>query len=221
MQMIETKNKTIKFSWYRNFIKRFLDIIFSLIALVVLAIPMLIIALCIKVDSKDDPIMFKQTRVGKNGMPFKIFKFRTMRTNAPHEMATENFDNPEKYITRVGHYLRKSSLDELPQLINVIKGDMSIIGPRPLITEEKNVLGCRREYGADKILPGITGLAQVHGRDELTGRRKAFFDGEYAHNVSLGLDIRIFLKTISDVLQSKGIHEGSKHDKNKKVNNLR
>lgn len=196
------------FKWYRDFFKRGFDIFFSLIAIIILAIPMMIIALWIKVDSPHEKVLFKQERIGINNVPFTILKFRSMRDDAPHQMATENFENPEIYITRVGKILRKTSMDELPQLFNVLKGDMSIVGPRPLIPKEKYVLKLRDEYGANKILPGITGLAQVHGRDQVTDENKASYDGKYALNVSLLLDASIILKTVSDVVRSRGVREG-------------
>lgn len=198
------------FKWYRDFFKRIFDILFSLIAFVILAIPMFIIAILIKIDSPKEHVLFKQVRVGRNDVPFTILKFRSMSNDAPHQMATENFENPEKYITKIGKILRKTSLDELPQLFNVLKGDMSIIGPRPLIPSETDVLAMRDEYGASQILPGITGLAQVHGRDEITDENKAAYDGKYALNVNIFLDLSIFLKTIFDVVHSRGIHEGKK-----------
>lgn len=198
------------FKWYRDFFKRGFDIFFSLIAIIILAIPMMIIALWIKIDSPHEKVLFKQERIGINNVPFTILKFRSMRDDAPHQMATENFENPEVYITRVGKILRKTSMDELPQLLNVLKGDMSIVGPRPLIPKEKYVLKLRDEYGANKILPGITGLAQVHGRDQVTDENKASYDGKYALNVSLLLDASIIMKTVSDVVRSRGVREGKK-----------
>ena len=198
------------FKWYRDFFKRGFDIFFSLVAIIILVIPMMIIALWIKIDSPHEKVLFKQERIGINNVPFTILKFRSMRDDAPHQMATENFENPEVYITRVGKILRKTSLDELPQLLNVLKGDMSIVGPRPLIPKEKYVLKLRDEYGANKILPGITGLAQVHGRDQVTDENKASYDGKYALNVSLLLDASIILKTVSDVVRSRGVREGKK-----------
>lgn len=183
---------------------------FSLIVILVLAVPMLIIAIVIKIDSPKEQILFRQKRVGKNNHEFTIYKFRSMRQDAPHEMATKNFENPEAYITPVGKFIRKASLDELPQLFNVFKGEMSIVGPRPLIPNEGKVLELRDEYGANKILPGITGLAQVHGRDEITDENKAAYDGKYALNMSILLDLSIILKTGMDVVRSKGIHEGKK-----------
>lgn len=212
MQMIKEKSnnsaKDKSFRWYRDFFKRVFDICFSLIAIIILTIPMIIIAIFIKVDSPKETVLFRQVRVGKNNVPFTMFKFRSMTKDAPHQMATENFENPEEYITTVGKIIRKTSLDELPQLFNVLKGDMSIIGPRPLIPAEKDVLAMRDEAGASKILPGITGLAQVHGRDEVTDENKAAYDGKYALNISILLDLSIFFKTILDVIFSRGIHEG-------------
>lgn len=198
------------FKWYRDFFKRGFDIFLSLIAIVIFAIPMLIIALWIKIDSPHEKVLFKQERVGINNVPFTILKFRSMRDDAPHQMATENFENPEMYITSVGKILRKTSMDELPQLFNVLKGDMSIVGPRPLIPKEKYVLKLRNEYGANKILPGITGLAQVHGRDQVTDENKASYDGKYALHVSLLLDASIIMKTVSDVVRSRGVREGKR-----------
>lgn len=214
MQVIKGKNDESEidqsFCWYRDFLKRAFDVSFSLVAIVMLGIPMLIIAFLIKIDSPKEPVLFKQIRVGKNDVPFTILKFRSMNKNAPHQMATENFENPDEYITTIGRVIRRTSLDELPQLFNVLKGDMSIIGPRPLIPAEKDILAMRDEAGASKILPGITGLAQVHGRDEVTDENKAAYDGKYALNISILLDLSIFIKTIFDVACSKGIHEGKK-----------
>lgn len=215
MQVIKKNDESTEdqsFRWYHDFFKRICDISFSLIAIVILALPMLIIAFLIKMDSPKESVLFKQVRVGKDNVPFTIFKFRSMSKDAPHQMATENFENPEDYITSVGKIIRKTSLDELPQLFNVLKGDMSIIGPRPLIPAEKNVLAMRDEYGASRILPGITGLAQIHGRDEISDENKAAYDGKYALNISLFLDLSIFLKTAVDVIHGRGIREG----KNKK-----
>lgn len=214
MQVIKEKSgestNDKSFRWYRDFGKRICDVIFSLIAIIILALPMLIIALLIKIDSPEEPVLFKQIRVGKDNIPFTIFKFRSMSKDAPHQMATENFENPEEYITAVGKVIRKNSLDELPQLFNVLKGDMSIIGPRPLIPTETKVLELRNKMGASLILPGITGLAQVHGRDEVTDENKATYDGKYALNISMFLDLSIFLKTVFDVICSRGVHEGKK-----------
>lgn len=159
------------FYLYKNVIKRILDISVSLVALIVLLIPFLIISLLIKFDSKG-PVFFKQVRMGKDDVPFDILRFRSMYETAPHQISTSQLSNPSQHITTIGKFLRKTSLDELPQLINVIKGDMSIVGPRPLILSEKNVLNLRTRNGASKVLPGITGLAQVNGRDELPDDEK-------------------------------------------------
>lgn len=194
------------FYLYKNVIKRILDISVSLVALIVLLIPFLIIALLIKFDSKG-PVFFKQVRMGKDDVPFDILKFRSMYETAPHQMSTSQLDNTSQHVTTIGKFLRKTSLDELPQLINVIKGDMSIVGPRPLILSEKNVLNLRTRNGASKVLPGITGLAQVNGRDELPDNEKAKFDSYYAANVSLSLDFKIIMKTFIDVLGERGIKE--------------
>lgn len=194
------------FYLYKNVIKRILDISVSLVALIVLLIPFLIIALLIKFDSKG-PVFFKQVRMGKDDVPFDILKFRSMYETAPHQMLTSQLDNTSQHVTTIGKFLRKTILDELPQLINVIKGDMSIVGPRPLILSEKNVLNLRTRNGASKVLPGITGLAQVNGRDELPDNEKAKFDSYYAANVSLSLDFKIIMKTFIDVLGERGIKE--------------
>ena len=208
--MLNSREKATTFLWYRDFFKRIIDISFSLIALIFFAIPMLIIGICIKIDSKKDPVLFKQVRIGKNDVPFRIYKFRTMRPEAPHQMATGEFKNSEEYITKIGTKLRKSSLDELPQFLNVLKGDMSIVGPRPLIPKEKEILAWRDKYGVEKVLPGITGLAQVNGRDELIGKEKARYDADYANNISFLLDLKILVKTVNDVIRSRGIHDGKK-----------
>lgn len=193
--------------FYRDYIKRGLDIIISIFLIIILAIPMLIIALIIKIESPNGPILFRQQRVGIDNSRFMIFKFRSMETSAPHQIATEDFINANTYITKVGKILRKYSLDELPQLFNVLKGDMSLIGPRPLIPKEQDVLQKRAELGANKVLPGITGLAQVHGRDNLVGEQKAVVDSIYAEKVSFCLDIIIFFKTIWDVVRSNGVND--------------
>lgn len=170
--MTNTRNEQLRFLWYRDLFKRGIDVVLSIIAIIVLGIPMIIIAICIKKDNPQAKIWFRQQRVGKDNKPFIIYKFRSMTTNAPHQVATEDFDNSQEYITSVGRVLRKWSLDELPQLFNVLKGEMSLIGPRPLIPKEKIVLELRDQFGATSVLPGITGLAQIHGRDELSDEKK-------------------------------------------------
>lgn len=192
---------------YSVLIKRLLDFIISIIGLLILVFPFLIISICIKIDS-NGPIFFKQKRMGKSGDPFYIYKFRSMYQNAPHQTATADLENAESHITKVGRVLRKSSLDELPQLFNVLKGDMSIVGPRPLILTEVTVLLSRTKNGASEVKPGITGLAQINGRDEISDKLKAKYDGEYARNISFTLDVKIVLKTFLNVIQANGIKEG-------------
>ena len=189
------------------FIKRIIDVVLSLIAIIILFIPCVIISICIKVESKG-PVFFKQKRVGKNKKYFMIYKFRTMRTDTPKDMPTHMLNNPDLYITKVGKILRKTSLDELPQIINIIKGDMSIIGPRPALWNQDDLIAERDKYGANDIKPGLTGLAQISGRDELEIPVKAKLDGEYTKNISFLLDVKIFFKTIIKVFESDGVVEG-------------
>ncbi len=192
---------------YQNHIKRFLDIVLSLGGIIVLALPMALIALTIKLDSPG-PVFFKQKRVGKNKEHFNIFKFRTMRTDTPHDAPTHELSNPEKWITRTGKILRKTSLDELPQLFNILRGEMSVIGPRPALWNQFDLIEERDKYGANNIRPGLTGWAQISGRDELEIDVKAAFDGEYVEKMSLAFDIKCFLGTITSVLKSEGVVEG-------------
>ncbi|RGU50444.1 sugar transferase [Limosilactobacillus fermentum] len=192
---------------YRTTIKRIFDAFFGVLLLICLSPLMLVLAIWIKLDSKG-PVLFKQERVGRNGKRFTIYKFRSMSDDAPHQMATSEFDTALSYITRSGQLMRKTSLDELPQLVNVVKGEMSFIGPRPLIPKEEKVLRLRHANGADGVAPSITGLAQVRGRDEVTDVQKANYDGEYANNISFVGDFAILVKTFTDVLQSRGVHDG-------------
>lgn len=189
--------------------KRILDIILSTIAFILLIIPGIIIGICIKLESKG-PVFFKQKRVGKNKKYFMIYKFRTMRTDAPKDMPTHMLNNAESYITKIGGFLRKTSLDELPQIINIIKGDMSIIGPRPALWNQEDLIEERDKYGANDIRPGLTGLAQISGRDELEIPVKAKLDGEYIEKVSFLFDIKIFFETILKVFKHDGVVEGKK-----------
>lgn len=174
---------------------------------------MIILALIIKLDSKG-PVLFKQKRIGKDCVEFDIFKFRTMRTDTPSDLPTHLFQNPESFITASGRFLRKSSLDELPQLFNILKGQMSFIGPRPALWNQYDLIESREQqkamfgFSANSIKPGITGWAQVNGRDELPIEVKAKLDGYYAKNVSLPLDIRILFLTVTSVLTRKGVSEG-------------
>ena len=197
---------------YSKYIKRLFDIVLSLGGIVVLSLPMLLIALAIRLDSPG-PVLFKQKRVGKNKEHFNIFKFRTMRTDTPHDAPTHQLSDPDKWITRTGKLLRKTSLDELPQLFNILIGQMSIIGPRPALWNQFDLIEERDKYHANDIRPGLTGWAQISGRDELEIDVKAAFDGEYAKNISLAFDIKCFLGTISCVLNGKGYAEGASKGK--------
>lgn len=192
---------------YRTTIKRIFDAFFGVLLLICLSPLMLVLAIWIKLDSKG-PVLFKQERVGRNGKRFTIYKFRSMSDDAPHQMATSEFDTALSYITRSGRLMRKTSLDELPQLVNVVKGEMSFIGPRPLIPKEEKVLRLRHANGAESLAPGITGLAQVRGRDEVTDTQKGDYDGEYASNVTLRGDFSILVETMLAVLARRGVHDG-------------
>ena len=202
---------------FYSYIKRLLDFLLSLFGLIILSPFFIIIAILIKFDSKG-PIFFKQKRVGKNKTYFMIFKFRTMRTDTPKDIPTHMLNDAENYITKVGGFLRKTSLDELPQIINILKGNMSIIGPRPALWNQEDLIEERDKYGANDIRPGLTGLAQIRGRDELEIPVKAKFDGEYVEKMSLIFDFRIFLKTIEKVFKHDGIIEGKieKNEENSK-----
>ena len=168
---------------------------------------MLGIALAIKVESPG-PVLFKQERVGKNKKIFKIWKFRSMRTDTPKDMPTHMLTNPEQYITKIGHFIRKTSLDELPQIFNIFKGEMSIIGPRPALWNQYDLIEERDKYGANDIAPGLTGWAQINGRDELEIPIKAKLDGEYVKKMGFLMDVKCFFGTIFSVLKSDGVVEG-------------
>lgn len=191
-----------------SFFKRLLDIVLSLTALIVLAPLLLVLALLVKLDSPG-PALFKQKRVGRNEKLFDIYKFRSMYTSAPRDVATSELQNAESHITRVGRVLRKTSLDELPQLFNVLKGEMSLIGPRPLVPNEKDIHELRREKGAYRVRPGITGWAQVNGRDCVLPVDKARLDGYYADHMSLWLDLKIIVYSVICVLTARGVREGA------------
>lgn len=192
---------------YNNYFKRIIDFILSLLACVVLSPFYLLIMLAIKLDSKG-PIFFKQRRIGKGKTEFNILKFRTMRIDTPHDMPTHLLQNPEQYITKVGKFLRKTSLDELPQIFNILIGQMSIIGPRPALWNQFDLIEERDKYGANDIRPGLTGWAQINGRDELEIEVKAKLDGEYVERMCLRFDIKCFFGTILSVLKSDGVVEG-------------
>lgn len=210
---------------YKHIVKRFFDFILSFIAIILLALPMLIIAIAIKIDDPG-PVFFKQKRVGKkkNGeiTYFNIWKFRSMKMSTPHDTPTHLLENPDQYITRVGRFIRKTSLDELPQIYQVFTSKLSIIGPRPALWSQDDLVAEREKYGANDVKPGITGWAQINGRDELEIDVKAKFDGEYASALNAGkfkgfaMDFKCFFGTIKSVLKSDGVVEGGTGEMKKK-----
>lgn len=195
-------------------IKRLIDIILAVIGLIVLSPVFLVLIIVIKLDSKG-PILFKQKRVGQYKKHFYILKFRTMRIDTPKDTPTHLLKNPDKWITKVGKFLRKTSLDELPQIINILKGEMSIIGPRPALWNQYDLIALRDKYGANDVPVGLTGLAQISGRDELSIDVKAKLDGEYTKNIGLAIDIKCFIGTIVSVVKLDGIVEGGTGNKRK------
>ena len=190
-----------------KFFKRTLDIVLSFLGMIVLSPFFLLLVLAIKLDSKG-PVLFKQKRVGLHKKHFYILKFRTMRIDTPKDTPTHLLENPEQWITKVGKFLRKTSLDELPQIWNIFVGDMSIIGPRPALWNQYDLIEERDRYGANDGWPGLTGWAQIHGRDELPIAKKAELDGYYVQHLSFGLDVRCFFGTIKSVAKSEGVVEG-------------
>ena len=198
-----------------KFFKRTLDIVLSFLGMLVLSPFFLLLVLAIKLDSKG-PVLFKQKRIGLNKKHFYILKFRTMRIDTPKDTPTHLLENPEQWITKVGKFLRKTSLDELPQIWNIFVGDMSIIGPRPALWNQYDLIEERDRYGANDVLPGLTGWAQIHGRDELPIAKKAELDGYYVQHLSFGLDVRCFFGTIKSVAKSEGVVEGGTGNMEKK-----
>lgn len=188
---------------FYSYVKRFLDFLLALISLPFFIPILLVISLLIKINSPGTAL-FKQTRIGQNGKLFKIYKFRTMTNNAPPEMATKEFEDASQYITRIGKFLRRTSFDELPQIFNILRGDMSFIGPRPLILSEKEIHSLRLAKGIYTLKPGITGLAQINGRDLVGPKEKVQLDEEYLHSFSFVTDTKIYVKTIYVVLCRKG-----------------
>ena len=189
-------------------IKRLFDIILSLLGLIIFSPVFLVIIIAIKIDS-EGPAIFKQKRIGIHKRQFNILKFRTMRIDTPRDIPTHMLKNSEYYITRVGKILRITSLDELPQILNILKGEMSIIGPRPALWNQYDLIEEREKYGANDVPVGLTGWAQINGRDELSIEVKAKYDGEYVEKMSLWFDLMIFSKTIFNVIKAKGIKEGA------------
>lgn len=192
---------------YVHFIKRLIDIILSLISIVILSIPVLIIALIIKIEDPG-PAFFRQKRIGLHKKHFNLIKFRSMRLDTPHDVPTHQLENPDQYILKVGKWMRKYSVDELPQLFNILKGEMSFIGPRPALWNQYDLIEERDKYGANDVMPGLTGWAQINGRDELEIPIKAKLDGEYVSKQSFLFDCLCFLKTVGKVIHHEGVVEG-------------
>ncbi|MCM3771779.1 sugar transferase [Priestia aryabhattai] len=188
--------------------KHIFDFLFSLIGLILLSPFFLTIIVAIKLESKG-PVLFKQKRIGRGKTHFYIYKFRTMKVDTPKDMPTHLLENPEQYITKTGRFLRKTSLDELPQILNILSGSMSIIGPRPALWNQYDLIEERDKYMANSVRPGLTGWAQINGRDELPIKQKALLDGEYIQNLSPLMDIKCFFLTIVSVLRSEGVVEGA------------
>ncbi len=198
---------------YERFVKRGIDIVASFLGVIVLSWLYVIIAIAVFLDDPG-PIFFVQKRIGKNKAPFFMYKFRSMKMSAPHNVPTHLLQNPKQYITRVGEFLRKSSLDELPQIWNIFIGNMSIVGPRPALWNQGDLIAERDKYGANDVRPGLTGWAQINGRDELTIGEKARMDGEYTKILKCGgmeaclMDVRCFLRTFASVAKQEGVMEG-------------
>lgn len=197
-------------------VKRVFDFILALLGLIILSPIFLIIILAIKIDSKG-PVFFRQKRVGINRTYFNILKFRTMKIDTPKDTATHLLENPEQYITKVGKFLRKTSLDELPQILNILSGSMAIVGPRPALWNQYDLIEERDKYGANNILPGLTGWAQINGRDTVSIEDKARYDGFYTKNLGMKLDIKCFFGTVKSVLKRDGVLEGGVKESKKNV----
>lgn len=194
---------------YRKIVKRAIDIFLSVCGIVVLSPVLIILSIAVKLDSPGY-VFFKQKRITQDKKYFNILKFRTMRTDAPKNIPTHMLENPDIYITKTGKFLRKFSLDELPQLFNILQGSMSVIGPRPALWNQTDLIAERDKYGANDIKPGLTGLAQINGRDELPINVKARLDGEYVQKMSFAFDVKLFWGTILSVLRHDGVVEGAK-----------
>ena len=220
--IIQNNKNTTKLNLYNSkkkiclykFIKRVLDIILAIIALIFLFPILIIIGIVVKIDSPGS-IIFKQARIGQNSKIFYIYKFRTMKVGSPN-VATSELTSPYIFITKTGRILRKTSLDELPQIINVLKGDMSFIGPRPVIELEYNLVNLRKKFNVDSIKPGITGLAQINGRDEIDVEEKVSYDVQYMKNLSFKMDIYILFKTFFKVIKAENVKDGDAKNRNVK-----
>lgn len=189
---------------YSCYIKRVIDLSISILGLILCGIPMCILAILIICSSRG-PIIFKQKRRGQGEAEFYIYKFRTMKSDTPSDVPTHLLEDPNTYVTGIGKFMRKTSLDELPQIFNIIKGQMAIIGPRPALWNQNDLIALREESGANKVKPGLTGWAQINGRDEISIVKKAEFDAEYVENITFIMDMKIFLLTILKVIKKDGI----------------
>ena len=196
-------------------VKRTLDFILSLCACIILSPILIVLCIAIKIDSRG-PVLFKQKRVGIHKTYFSIYKFRTMRIVTQKDMTTHMLNDPDQYITKVGRFLRRSSLDELPELFNILKGDMSFVGPRPALWNQDDLVAERDKYGANDVIPGLTGWAQINGRDELEIPVKAALDGEYVRKMGFWFDTRCILGTFTSVLKADGVVEGGTGEMKKK-----
>ena len=192
---------------YRKFFKRLIDLVLSSVGIVVLALPMVVFALIIRIEDPG-PAIFRQKRVGIHKTYFSVLKFRSMKMSTPHDMPTHMLENPDQYLLKCGRWMRKMSIDELPQLFNIFTGKMSIIGPRPALWNQDDLIAERDKYGANDVKPGLTGWAQINGRDELEIADKARLDGEYVKKMSFAFDCRCFCGTIRSVLRHDGVVEG-------------
>ena len=212
-QYIQEFQQNKKRRLFFRFVKRSFDFFVSLICLLLFLPLMLLIAIAIKLDSRG-PVIFKQERVGRNGKPFHCYKFRSMKITTPHDMPTSQMESPEKYVTRVGWVLRKLSLDELPQLFCCLSGKMSFIGPRPLVLNEMKCHDMRERLGVYRMRPGISGYAQVNGRDDVYYKNKAIMDAQYVRDASLWLDFKLLFQTVAVVFKRKGNNTGERVTKN-------
>lgn len=192
---------------YEKYVKRTLDITLSSAGIIVLSPVLIGLSAAIKADSKG-PVLFKQNRIGKNKRHFDILKYRSMSMDTPKDVPTHKLADPDQYITKMGHFLRKTSLDELPQLLNILVGDMSVVGPRPALWNQEDLIAEREKYGVNAVRPGLTGLAQINGRDELEIPVKVQYDKEYVENISFKNDAVIVFKTVLSVLKNDGVQEG-------------
>lgn len=203
-----------------SFFKRAFDIVFSLLSILLLSLPLLVVALAVKLDSRG-PVFFSQERIGKNKKRFRILKFRSMFTDTDPNAPTHTLDDPEAHITKVGRFIRKTSIDELPQLFNILAGQMSFVGPRPALWNQDDLIAERDKYHANDVKPGLTGLAQISGRDELEIPVKAKFDGEYVRRRGVFYDLGLMFRTVFSVFRHEGVVEGGTGEMHKEEKNDR